>query len=566
MNYIMCDTHHCLPKDHILIPEAVEVGGSLFFGRSPISKQWLLARGVLLALSSIILIWSITYHVLHHNLLEWIYWINNWSLLLSSIYLLLSFIVTFKIYTFVEQQQSQLCSAPSSNSPYNSKDQSKMMDETVSFAMKSPAIQKYKSIAQMEEDSHNEPSLGIRIEQHEPIEPLQHPPDIDDDNISTVSTDSSASSYSFKLHNDSDASYHSFKIDDNDKTNHLHIKMDELPAPTYFNGNSVVFWLFTLKRMKMTALSTMHKKFLQTVMALNMVSVIIYVAFLYEYDVDEIWNIMTTHHKSQVLFSFLVNSGFLQSIIMFFEYYSSALTMTYEGVIYPVFIGVSYCIMSIAISVSQFDVEYNKQYRNANQMEMDHVFNVSIGKLYLFVCCDWIHSPLHSLIHISSVLFLLILFHFLFTFTKKFILSHIWSFYYTHKNEEEQAFCEDMYREAMQINSYDSYAMNIINDGNGIQIIHKTEICDVNMNNIAESNILLDASVSGQSGVSPSSVVDLQYENYHNNSKANHLAIAEPEDHVANAVIGDDDEYEEYCYYDQREGDMDHHNDVPRLI
>merc|ERR1712173_521910 len=86
-------------------------------------------------------------------MIEWLYWLNNWCLLLSTIYLLLSFIVTHKIYKFVNKQQLKLSNL---TSPYYPK--SKMMNETTSFAMKSPnalttTTKKYKSISQIDEES-----------------------------------------------------------------------------------------------------------------------------------------------------------------------------------------------------------------------------------------------------------------------------------------------------------------------------------------------------------------------------------------------------------------------------
>ena len=119
----MCDKEHCPRKDNILIPEAVEYGGSLFYGHSPISKKWLVARFIFLILSYTILAWSISYHILNHKLLEWIYWMNNWSLLLTSIYLTLSCIITHKIYKFVNQQQSKISNMSSCHSPYKVKPQ-----------------------------------------------------------------------------------------------------------------------------------------------------------------------------------------------------------------------------------------------------------------------------------------------------------------------------------------------------------------------------------------------------------------------------------------------------------
>lgn len=115
----MCDKENGCRKHEILIPEAVEYGGSLFYGKSPISRKWLIARLIFLILSAGILSWSVTYHILNHKLLEWVYWMNNWCLLLTSIYLLLSCIVTYKILRFVNKQQSKIFNSLSSvHSPY----------------------------------------------------------------------------------------------------------------------------------------------------------------------------------------------------------------------------------------------------------------------------------------------------------------------------------------------------------------------------------------------------------------------------------------------------------------
>lgn len=114
----MCDRENGCHAHEILIPEAVEYGGSLFYGKSPISRKWLIGRLILLFLSYGILSWSITYHVINNKLLEWVYWMNNWSLLLTSIYLTLSCIVTYKILRFVNKQQSKLSNLSSVHSPY----------------------------------------------------------------------------------------------------------------------------------------------------------------------------------------------------------------------------------------------------------------------------------------------------------------------------------------------------------------------------------------------------------------------------------------------------------------
>eukprot|EP01083_Nonionella_stella_P246990 856885_1 len=153
-----CDKRHCAVNGEILIPEAIEFGGSIFWGYSPISKQWLIIRFIFFIISLLLLIWSLTYHILNHRLLEWIYWMNNWTLLLSVIYPLISFIVTYKISLFVNKQHSKL----SNISPYNIK-KSNMMNETTSFALKSPNTKKYKSVAQHDEDSINNVDESVSI-------------------------------------------------------------------------------------------------------------------------------------------------------------------------------------------------------------------------------------------------------------------------------------------------------------------------------------------------------------------------------------------------------------------
>merc|ERR1740123_246144 len=109
-------------------------------------------------------------------MIEWLYWLNNWCLILSTIYFLISFIVTHKIYKFVNKQQLKLSNL---TSPYHPK--SKMMNETTSFAMKSPIdiTKRYKSIAQIDEES------VIKSESH------NYTPDIhiDDDFECNVLTD-----------------------------------------------------------------------------------------------------------------------------------------------------------------------------------------------------------------------------------------------------------------------------------------------------------------------------------------------------------------------------------------
>ena len=122
----MCDRQQCKRRRDIRIPEAVEYGGNLFFGRSPISKSWLMSRFFFLITSLLILFWSIAYHIIHNKMIEWLYWLNNWCLLLSSIYLSLSFIVTYKIHKFVSKQQLKLSNL---TSPYNPK----VNDEIHSF-------------------------------------------------------------------------------------------------------------------------------------------------------------------------------------------------------------------------------------------------------------------------------------------------------------------------------------------------------------------------------------------------------------------------------------------------
>ena len=92
-------------QNNISIPKAVQYGGCLFFGDSPINKKWLITRFILFICSLLITSWSITYYILNNKLIEWTYWINNWSSLLSTIYLSLSFILTYKIYKFIKKQR-----------------------------------------------------------------------------------------------------------------------------------------------------------------------------------------------------------------------------------------------------------------------------------------------------------------------------------------------------------------------------------------------------------------------------------------------------------------------------
>ena len=119
---------------------------------------------------------------------------------------------------------------------------------------------------------------------------LHSDPDIIDD-------ESSASSYVTNLdhhhkNNDSSDTYNSFKIDDDDDRSTLMINdndnkpnninlfdgMDNLLSqPSNYINNEIIFWLFTLKKMKILIISILYKKFLQAIMALNMVTVVIYI-------------------------------------------------------------------------------------------------------------------------------------------------------------------------------------------------------------------------------------------------------------------------------------------------
>ena len=380
------------------------------------------------------------------------------------------------------------------------------------------------------EDSMDSNSKSNHDHEHN----LKH---IHNDNISIHSDDSSASSYSsntinlVKLNNDSDGTYNSFKIMDNDidKANiYFCDDLNLLDSANYIN-NDIIFWLFTLKKMKIVVLSIMYKKFLQTIMALNMVTVIIYIAFIYEYNVDFMNAISTDTDKYEILFSLLINSNIVQAIIVLIEYYSSALRMNYNGFVYPVFIGICYSIMSVIFSVSQFDMNNPTAHKQHNvtiqtdndkhKIQIDNLLNISIGKIYLTICCDWIGNPMHALLHVLSIILVLVVFHILFTFTKNIILSHIWSYHDKHHHNEIDEEDKDIAmnvvhnmenNDMMTVNGYNN-SYNIVNDGNNIKIVQNQDIykdCDINMDVIEESSIVLDASVSQIS----SSIVEVQYD------------------------------------------------------
>ncbi len=222
-----------------------------------------------------------------------------------------------------------------------------MMNENNSFALKSPNTKKYKSISQNDEDSISannnnnnnnvsekqysklemfapkSVSLGISIDENG-IDKRDESNNniflsiindaIDDDNQSSK-TDSDDSIGNLINNNgcDSDATYNSFKID-NEQTNNLNI-LNSNDLGDLNSSDSVIFWLFTLKRMNIINIATIQKKFLQTIMSLNMVSVIIYTAFIYEYNIESIFDSFEYGNKYEILFSLFINSGIIMAII-----------------------------------------------------------------------------------------------------------------------------------------------------------------------------------------------------------------------------------------------------------
>ena len=460
-------------------------------------------------------------------------------------------------------------------------------------------------------------TLDIDIKEHEVHDDmddnihssLHSDPDIMDDGM-----ESSASSYAMNVdinhkNNDSSDTYNSFKIDDreddrdtlmNDKPNNISLfdEMDGglslLSTPSNYINNEIIFWLFTLKKMKIIVISIFYKKFLQTIMALNMVTVIIYIAFIYEYNVD-FMQAISNANKYEILFSLLINSNIVQAIIILIEYYSSALRMNYNGFVYPVFIGICYSIMSVIFSVSQFDLEHTPSTSTSSanndtdeeniaygKIEIDNLLNVSIGKIYLSICCDWIGNPLHALLHSLSIILVLVVFHALFTFTKNIILSHIWSYHNKHHHNEMDEEDKDI---AMNVvnslrksetnrsdhnienreNRGGSIGYNIVNDGANIKIIPNDKIkCDINMDNIEESSIVLDASVSQIS----SSIVELAYDPHKYKNIRNRIMSASEhdirmqnlpileEDDMVNDIVRTPNDDESYVCYNEKEGDF----------
>ena len=123
-----------------------------------------------------------------------------------------------------------------------------------------------------------------------------------------------------------------------------------------------------------------------------------------------------------------------------------------------------------------------------------------MGSLYLNVCWDWMGHPMHSALHSVSICLVLVLFHLLFTCSKKAILANIWRYHRKHGQYESVMHIK-------HINGDDQSYINIANDGkNGNHI----KLNEVNMDHIEESSIFLDASVSRISS-NQTSVIEVDY-------------------------------------------------------
>ena len=85
--------------------------------------------------------------------------------------------------------------------------------------------------------------------------------------------------------------------------------MDELIECRHNEG--VLFWLLTMKRMRMGALCAVHQKLLQTVMSLAMLSLIVFVAFCYQFHA-QLMDAVGKASAGEVVFSMTVNSGMAQ--------------------------------------------------------------------------------------------------------------------------------------------------------------------------------------------------------------------------------------------------------------
>ena len=112
----MRSLHFCC-RTETPIPHIIEYGGSLCCGRSPISQRWLITKWLYMMCSVLLLLWSLSHHIIHHQFMDWFYWINNWSLGLSTIYLTLSYIATHRIHHFVLRQQTKWSNVSALQSP-----------------------------------------------------------------------------------------------------------------------------------------------------------------------------------------------------------------------------------------------------------------------------------------------------------------------------------------------------------------------------------------------------------------------------------------------------------------